>query len=155
MPEWRIHDKWAKKMGISEDISNFVNNLIDFPRRCREFQEFCNRDLGARIFRGGRATHMNIGPIIEHDFGRRKRFARESQSGFLSQKGKDYLVAYYLHQILDYISWWCKNYTDVNIEDILENKRVQKKIGPSNSSEIQNIKHFILKNAEEVLQDCR
>ena len=30
MPEWSIHNKWAGKMGITEETSDIVNGLIDF-----------------------------------------------------------------------------------------------------------------------------
>jgi len=40
MPEWKIHSKWAKKLGIPKEISNFVNCLIDSPEETREFMDF-------------------------------------------------------------------------------------------------------------------
>jgi len=41
MPEWGIHDKWAERMGISAEVSNNVNILIDFPKECPEYLDFC------------------------------------------------------------------------------------------------------------------
>jgi hypothetical protein len=39
MPEWSIHNKWAEKMRISREVSNFVNKLINLPEECQEFSE--------------------------------------------------------------------------------------------------------------------
>jgi hypothetical protein len=44
MPKWEIHDKWAVKLGISREISNFVNHLSNFPEETQEFMEFCERE---------------------------------------------------------------------------------------------------------------
>jgi len=44
MPEWEIHDRWAEKLGISKEISNYVNSLIGFPERHQEFMEFCDNE---------------------------------------------------------------------------------------------------------------
>jgi hypothetical protein len=32
MPSWKMHNKWARKMGLNETVLNEVNKLIDFPR---------------------------------------------------------------------------------------------------------------------------
>jgi hypothetical protein len=49
MPKWVIHGKWAEKIGISREISNFVNHLGDFPEETQEFMEFCEHE-GEEIF---------------------------------------------------------------------------------------------------------
>lgn len=108
MPKWEIHNnKWADKIGISKDIQNFVNGVIDFPEKCQEFQDFCEKEQDARIFKRGKPTKMTVAPFIKHDLGRNEKYIRKIQLKFLSQKGKDYERAYYLHQILDYLEWWC------------------------------------------------
>jgi len=33
MPKWKIHNKWAKIFEISEEVSNYVNEMIDFPKK--------------------------------------------------------------------------------------------------------------------------
>ncbi|MHA1506790.1 MAG: hypothetical protein ACTSR0_06405 [Candidatus Asgardarchaeia archaeon] len=48
MPSWKLHDRWALKIGIPEEISREVNRLIDSGGR---------HDLGRSGRRGG------IGPI--------------------------------------------------------------------------------------------
>ena len=40
MPVWSIHTRWAQKMGISGRVSDYVNQLIDFPEKCSDFLDF-------------------------------------------------------------------------------------------------------------------
>lgn len=42
----------------------------------------------------------------KHDSARSNVILREMQIRFLREKGPDYVRVWYLHQILDYISWW-------------------------------------------------
>jgi len=52
----KFHNKWAKIFGISEEVSNYVNEMIDFPK------EFAN-NLG-----------ISSDVIIrKHDEGRRRK----------------------------------------------------------------------------------
>ena len=157
MPEWEIHNKWAGRIGISNETSNFVNALIDFPKDCQEFKDFCEKDPDARIFISGRPTRGTIFSFITHDLGRNKEYARGIQLKFLSRKGDDYIRAYYLHQILDYIEWWVRNYPeeDLTTTDILEEKRLKKKIGDPENEELQFAVDFVNNNLEEILQDIK
>ncbi|MFA4640512.1 hypothetical protein [Pyrococcus kukulkanii] len=31
MPKWAIHRKWCRELGISEEVADGTNELIDFP----------------------------------------------------------------------------------------------------------------------------
>lgn len=46
MPSWKIHDKWAEKMGIPIDYSKKVNEIIDFSK---EGHDRAMRDLDTLI----------------------------------------------------------------------------------------------------------
>ncbi|MCK4735916.1 MAG: hypothetical protein KAT65_25905 [Methanophagales archaeon] len=46
MPSWKIHDKWAEKMGIPVDYSKKVNEIIDFSK---EGHDRAMRDLDTLI----------------------------------------------------------------------------------------------------------
>ena len=142
MPKWEIHDKWAEKAGISKEVSNFVNLLIDFPQKSQEFMDFCDTDPSARIRRRGRPTRMTIASEIKHDSGRRHKYIRETQLKFLSQKGGEYIKAWYLHQILDYIGWWVTVELTPDIEDILQEKRLDKKIGSPQDQDLGIVLSF-------------
>jgi len=72
MPSWKIHNKWARKMGLDETIMRWVNKLIDFPRD------------------GG------------HDEGRRNIKALVSEGYEVYERyGEEGLKAYVLHHLLD------------------------------------------------------
>lgn len=40
MPKWSVHDKWAARFGIPQDVSTFVNRLIDMPLTLPDWREF-------------------------------------------------------------------------------------------------------------------
>ena len=132
MPEWKIHNKWAEKLGIPKEISNFVNRLIDFPKESQEFMEFCDReDEKPRTGRRKRVVTLPYRTTVgKHDTGRRRKTAAYLLR-FLRQKGSEY-VEWYLHHILDYI----ESTPILSIEEIL--KRIENKT-----------------ECKELLQDCR
>lgn len=158
MPEWRIHDKWAERMGIPREISSFINNLIDFPKECPEYLDFCDTDLDARIYIKGRPTRITIADFTRHDSGRSDKHVRAIQLKFLRQKGKDYVRAWYLHNILDYIKWWLTKVPSelvIDIEDMLQEKRLEKKIGDVQDQDLQSVRSFVFKHSGEILRDCK
>ncbi len=138
MPKWEIHDKWAEKMGIPCEISNFVNHLSDFPEECQEFMEFCERE-GSEII---------LELVRVHDFRRIMKIPKYLQIVFLRrQKGSEYVKAWYLHYVLDYI----RMAPALTSEAIL--KRTEERFEPCQELEI--LKEFVMDNSGEILQDCR
>jgi len=93
MPEWSIHNKWAGKMGISKETSNFVNGLIDFPERCSEFIDF----LKAYEFSKPPHTKKVLPEDVlkrfrtGHDKGRIRKTTMYLQLDFLKTKESDIL----------------------------------------------------------------
>ena len=72
MPSWKIHNKWARKMGLDETILNEVNELIDSPRDS------------------------------EHDEGRKSIATLVSEGYEVYERyGEGGLKAYVLHHLLD------------------------------------------------------
>ncbi|MBA7596248.1 hypothetical protein ES703_03218 [subsurface metagenome] len=158
MPSWYIHDKWAQRMGIPKEVSEYVNGLIDFPQKCQEFLVFCEEDPDARVYSKGRPTRVNVGQFVVHDSGRREAFARELQLKFLSQKGNDYVTAWYLHHVLDYMQWWATASADetiYSIEEIFNDRRLEKQFGTSSDPELRDILHSVANQYEEISQDLR
>ena len=158
MPKWEIHNKWAEQMGISKEVSDFINLVIDFPQKCQEFLDFCDREPDARIYSKGRPTRITIGQFMRHDSGRHYGYAKEVQLKFLRKKGDDYVKAWYLHHILDYMAWWVTegfSESTPSIEDILQAKRLEKLFGSSQEQELRNVKNFVMNHSAEILQDCR
>ena len=138
MPKWEIHDKWAEKIGISRKISNFVNHLNDFPEEGQEFMDFCEHEGGEIILQLVRV----------HDFRKIMKIPKYLQVVFLRrQKGSEYVKAWYLHYVLDYI----KMAPTLSIEEII--KRTEDRFDPCHELEI--IRNFVMENSEEILQDCK
>ena len=95
---------------------------------------------------------------MRHDSGRHYGYAREVQLKFLRKKGDDYVKAWYLHHILDYMAWWVTegfSESTPSIEDILQAKRLEKLFGSSQEQELRNVKNFVMNHSAEILQDCR
>jgi hypothetical protein len=158
MPAWIIHEKWAKRMGIPKEIAIYTNTLIDFPKKCKEYIEFCNTEPDARIYRKGRPTSITIANFTGHDSSRRDEGIRAIQLKFLRQKGMEFVRAWYLHNILDYMKWWLTQATFegvARVEDILQDKRIHKKIGDVQDPELQNVVSFVFRYQDEILEDCK
>lgn len=149
MPSWEIHNKWAGKIGIPKEISNFVNRLIDFPEEIRDFMEFCNReDEKPRTGRRKCVVTLPSRVIVgKHDFGRRRKTAMYFQLRFLHQKGSENVKVWYLHHILDYI----KSAPILSIEEIL--KRIENKT--ESCQELEIVKNFVMSNSLEINEDLR
>ncbi len=138
MPKWEIHDKWAERMGLPSEISNFVNHLSDFPEKCQEFMEFCEREGGEII----------IELVKVHDFRRIMKIPKYLQVVFSRrQKGSEYVKAWYLHYVLDYI----RMAPALTVEEII--KRTEDRF--ESCQELEVIKNFVMDNSEEIVQDCR
>ena len=137
MPEWAIHIKWAQRLGIPEEISSFVNFLSDFPEKTQEFMEFCEREGGEIIMR----------LLQVHDFSTIMKIPKYLQVVFVRQKGSEYVKAWYLHYLLDYI----KMAPELSIEEII--KKTEDRFG--SCEELEIISNFVMDNAEEISQDCR
>lgn len=137
MPTWEIHNKWAEKLGVPTEISNFVNQLSDFPEQSQEFREFCERS-GAEII-------MQL--VQRRDFDRIMKIPKYLQVVFAREKGSEYLMVWYLHYALDYI----RLAPALTPHEVLN--RIEARFEPGPEFEI--IKKFVLENAEEIVQDCR
>ena len=137
MPKWEVHDKWAEKLGVPREITNFVNYLSDFPDKTREFMEFCERE--------GETIILQL--VRTHDFERIMKIPKYLQLVFVRQKGSDYVTAWYLHYVLDYI----RMAPALTAEEIL--KRTEDRFEPC--QELERIKRFVMENAEEIVHDCR
>lgn len=138
MPKWEIHDKWAEKMGLPREISNFVNHLSDFPEKCHEFMEFCEREGGEII----------LELVKVRDFRRIMKIPKYLQVVFSRrQKGSEYVKAWYLHYVLDYI----RMAPALTAEEII--KRTEERF--EHCQELEIIKEFVMDKTEEILHDCR
>jgi len=155
MPSWELHDRWAKRVGLSAETSEFVNTMIDFPQKCSEFIDFCDRH--GRIFRRGRPTEMSVAPFVKHDQARTNPWVRQLQVEFLDTKGDQYVTAFYLHQILDYVLWWTESAEKqwLPMEAILSEERLREKVGDPGDERLQRVLKVVRKRWHQLIADCR
>lgn len=137
MPKWEVHEKWAEKFGLSKEITAFVNHVSDFPDQSQEFRAFCERKAEAIIL-----------PLVwSNDFETIMKIPKYLQLMFVRHKGRDYVTAWYLHYVLDYI----RMAPGLTAEEILQ--RTEARFEPC--QELDRIKHFVRENEEELVRDCR
>jgi hypothetical protein len=137
MPKWEIHNKWAAKMALTRETTDFVNHLSDFPEKSQEFIVFCERE-GEEII---------IQLAKSHDFKMIMKIPKYLQLLFMREKGSEYVKAWYLHYVLDYI----RMAPALTAEEVL--KRTEDRFEPC--QELEAIKGFVIENADEVVYDCR
>jgi hypothetical protein len=105
MPNWRIHEKWAKKWGIPDKIAEFVNRSIDYgsnwlpdsPQKIEIHQRFQNQS----------ALYRQLVLFYDKDSARRY-----------------YVKACYLHYLLDYFK---ETYIDITNIELVFKKFLQHK----------------------------
>jgi hypothetical protein len=137
MPTWDVHTKWAEKLGLPEEITKFVNHLSDFPDKNPEFMEFCAQEAEEIISQLVRA----------HDFSMIMKIPKYLQLAFARHKGSDYVTAWYLHYVLDYI----RMAPSLTAEEVLT--RTEERFGTCH--ELDSINQFVRENEKAVVSDCR
>ena len=106
MPSWRVHERWAQRLGIPFNVANFVNRLIDKPSDVQEYIDFLSGQESAPSRRSGGRMKVVTLPLSmreRHNSGRKLKTYARLQLKFLSNKGLEYVKAWYLHHTLDYI----------------------------------------------------
>ncbi|MBU2009784.1 MAG: hypothetical protein KJ624_08135 [Chloroflexi bacterium] len=108
MPKWEIHRKWDSKFGIPPEVSEYVlraidsnslsDNRIPMPEDFRQHTEV--RKLPRS--RGGNIAIADLKRNL-HNRGKDKIIQAEDLE-FFSGKGANYVQAYYIHFILDYLN---------------------------------------------------
>ncbi len=160
IPTWKIHNKWANELGISNDVASFVNGLIDFPDKNQEYKDYCYGNPETVILCGKKKTPTKTS-IVDYDFhdsGRSNPHYRKLQIDFLTQKGQSYITAWYLHQILDYLTFWTigtQSANEINLKDILTDKKITQKIGDSKDPQLIRVVDFVFNNSESIICDLR
>ena len=160
MPTWKIHDKWAQKLGISEEVSKYTNGIID-ARKLEDYPEaFAKYVNEVKISRPkGRVPFSLVDLLVmfhTHDFGKKASMKREILP-FFRAKGRDYVKAWHAHFILDYLvdlKDWMKN-TGESIEDCidkyLKNKKATVILGTK--EQLIEVMSFLKRNSEELQKD--
>ncbi|MBN1455805.1 MAG: hypothetical protein JW945_06120 [Methanomicrobia archaeon] len=137
MPSWEVHEKWAARLGLPEDVTQLVNHLSDFPDSCAEFREFCERE-GERL----------ILPLAwSHDFETIMKLPKYLQLRFTQRKGSAFVTAWYLHYVLDYI----RMAPSLSAEEVIAKTEARFE----SSEELDLIKHLVWEHETELVSDCR
>jgi hypothetical protein len=137
MPGWAVHEKWAAKLGLPDEITRFVNHMSDFPDQCDEFREFCERE--------GEAIVMPL--LKSHEFETIMKIPKYLQLIFICQKGSEYVTAWYLHYILDYI----RMAPSLSADEVLQ--RTEERFGADEEFDV--LRRFVVEHAGELVKDCR
>ena len=164
VPGWIIHNKWVLRMGISKEVSEYINRAIDNVSMPEDFREYIEKRRIPRS-RGGNISIMDAVSLQGrslHDLGRgdkeKVKFIKEPILLFLSRKGKDYVKVWYLHFILDYLNSkqlrdWMKN-TGESIEDCINKYQKNKAVTVSGTEEqLIEVMDFLKRNTQELQED--
>ncbi|HEC76120.1 MAG TPA: hypothetical protein ENI33_02530 [Thermoplasmatales archaeon] len=153
---WKLHNKYAKKLGVSEEKSNYVNRIVDNINLPLEYVEYVKKSV--RSLKGKTAFPYVVADYMinrGHDAGRRaaKEITSKIQLDFLAQKGEEYVKAWYLHHALDII--WDKNLLEniSKLKSILMDDLVQ--IYPDRIKYCNEIIKFIEENIEILREDIK
>jgi len=165
MPKWNIHNKWAEKIGISEEISNYINRAIDNVNMPEDFRAY----IEERKMPRSRGKNLSVIDVVDlqgkslHDLGKgdkeKVRFIKESVLLFLSEKGKDYVKAWYLHFILDYLNSrqmrdWMKNTGEGVVKECIDKYQKNKAvIIPGTDEQLIEVMNFLKNNIQELQKD--
>jgi len=141
IPNWFIHNKWAKKAGIKKDIANMVNRALDYGFNWAFYKQ---DDAEFEI--------KNESIIIQ-------------QLKYFYEKDKDkrgYIKALYLHHLLDFFKeTYVKVYKlDLVFEKFLQNKVVVEMKDSEGKSiifqeEIDEVFELVRNNKEELFKDLK
>lgn len=163
MPRWKLHHKWDQKLGISYEVSGYIAHAIDSKgpsdNRIQMPEDFRKHTEERKIPRT-KGKNFAIADLQAnlHDRGR-NRFVQIQDLEFLSGKGRDYVKAYYLHFILDYLDGknmrdWMRN-TDDSIEYCIDlyNKNKAVYISTETETALVEVIDFLKSNSQELQKD--
>jgi len=156
MPGWKIHNDWARRMGISQEISKYTNGIIDaqgLENYPEDFKKYINKVEFPRP--KGRMSFSLADLLITfgtHDVRKMKREVLP----YFQRKGEMYVKAWYLHHILDYLvklKDWMKN-TGESIEECIDKYQKNKAITVfGTQKQLIEVMNFLKKNVQELQKD--
>jgi hypothetical protein len=162
MPSWRIHKKWDLKLGIPSEVSEYVQKAIDSKglsdNKIPMPEDFKLHTVDRKLQRS-RGKNFAIADLRSnlHDRARDKVIQTEDLK-FLLNKGTDYVKAYYLHFILDYLNHptireWLK-ITEDSIADCIDKYHKNKAIFlPGTNEHLKNVMDFLKAHSYELQAD--
>jgi hypothetical protein len=108
MAKWPIHKKWDSKLGIPSEISDYVLRAVDskgssdkkipMPEDFKQYTE-------DKKLQWSKGKNFAIADLKENlQDGAQNKLIQTEYLKFFINKGTDYVKAYYLHFILDYLN---------------------------------------------------
>jgi len=134
-----------------------VNELIDFPKKCPEYIEFFINKMeksgipkrGFNRIREWIKLGIMADYITSHDGGRVRKTTMNIQLEFLDRFGEKYLMAWFLHHLMDYMDNSGNEFTP---EEIFN--RIQKRFENNKFPEIEKmVIEFVKENYDDIMQD--
>ena len=149
MPEWRIHRKWARRLGIPDEISRDVDELIDFPKRWISKNSLPDDLLDEEIRYLMNLGLFNNDSLFTHDWGRKRKWETDILLELVSRiYGEQGVKSAILHHALDYM----KEVQYMPKEEILT--RIENRLrSPGYLNELFEVLRFIDENFEEIQRD--
>lgn len=132
MPSWKLHLKWAIRMGISEEVAKEINLLIDSPEEWFKnkypmlFENIPLEELQPSIHEDPCVALFKASSIIKkfgHDIGRsskRKWQMRVLAHCVYKHYGVEGVKASILHHALDLVEYYVTKLAGFTVNDILE-----------------------------------
>lgn len=160
MVDWGIHKKWDCKFGIPGDVSDYVAHAIDSKglndKQIKMPEDFKEHTEERKLIksRGGNISIADLRRDL-HDRYREKIIQNEDLK-YLSNKGIEYVEAYYLHIFLDYLEhqrFWMQctgESIEVSVEKCHSNKCVTQS---GTESALLHVTNFLKNNRQEIQQD--
>ena len=162
MPKWDIHKKWDLKLGIPLEVSEYIQKAADSKGSSDKkitMPEDFKRHTEDRKLQRSRGRNFAIADLNSnlHDRARDKVTQAEDLK-YLLTKGTDYVKAYYLHFILDYlhhptIREWLK-ITGDNIADSIDKYHKNKAILlPETNEYLTYVMGYLKSHSQEIKKD--
>jgi len=149
MPEWRIHRKWARRLGIPDEISRDVDELIDFPKRWISKNGLPDDLLDEEIKYLMNLGLFNDNSLFTHDWGRKRKWETDILLELVSRiYGEQGVKSAILHHALDYM----KEVQYMPKEEILT--RIENRLRSQGCLKgLFEVLRFIDENFEEIQRD--
>jgi len=148
--------KWSKRMGIPDDVAEYTNRLID-ARTLEDYPEDFSKWINKVEFpRPKGRLPFSLADLLvtfgTHDVRKMKREILP----YFQRKGHDYVRAWYLHHVLDYLvklKDWMQN-TGESIEDCINKYRKNKAVTLFGTEEqLIEVMNFLKRNIRGLQED--
>jgi len=149
--------KWSRKMGIPDDVGEDVNRIID-AWKLEDYPEDFLRYVYRTIYPQPKGRKpISLAALMDmfksiHDL---RKFKKEALPYF-RMKGEDYVRAWYLHHLLDYLVKlrdWMKNTGESTKKCIDKYKKNKAVTLHGTEKQLVEVMNFLKDNTQELQKD--